>query len=254
MKYLDKPAGHKGVVLGLWLGLLVAGPGWAAPATAGTLQFLANGEELITEGFLAPQLTKDGWSLTFSHAYVTLAAITAYQASPPYDPRGEEEITASRRVALAGVHTVDLARGTVTDPPVLVGEVASVAAGHYNAISWQMLPATAGPAAGYSLLLIGQAQKDGHRVDFNIGSREPVSYKCGEFVGDERKGFLPPGGKADLEMTFHFDHIFGRADKDAADPMNVVALGFAPFASADQVHELNLQGLHIGHAGEGHCR
>lgn len=54
-------------------------------------------------------------------------------------------------------------------------------------------------------------------------------------------------------MTFHFDHIFGRADKRPDDPMNVEAFGFAPFAGDSEVHDIKLKGMHMGHAGEGHC-
>jgi hypothetical protein len=245
--------GRQGLVGGLILGLGLLGSGGAALAGSGQLQFYANGEELITEGFLAPKLSKDGWQLTFSHAYVTLAEITAYQTSPPYDAQAGGDISATRQVALAGPLTVDLAAGSPEEPPVPVGEAVAAPAGHYNAISWRMPAAEIGPAAGYSLLLIGRAEKEGRQVDFRLGSREELRYQCGEFVGDERKGFVVAGGRADLEMTFHFDHIFGRADKDAADPMNLEALGFAPFA-AGGAHDLSLRGVHLGHAGEGHCR
>ncbi|MDF1615099.1 hypothetical protein [Desulfurivibrio dismutans] len=240
-----------GVIL---LGLLTLGPLLAAPATAGTLQFYANGEELVTEGFLAPKLTKDGWRLTFSHAYVTLAEITAYQTSPPFDPHDHKDIIAAQRISLLGVHTVDLAAGTDDDPPVQVGEASPAPAGHYNAISWRMQPAASGPAKGYSMLLIGQASKGDRKAEFTIGTREEAVYQCGEFVGDQRKGFLTAGGSADLEMTFHFDHLFGRADKAADAPVNLAAPGFTPFAAAGKVHEISMDGLHLGHAGEGHCR
>lgn len=243
-----------GPMSGLLLGLLLVGSWGASPAAAGTLEFFANGEELIAEGFLAPKLTKDGWSLTFSNAYVTLAEVTAYQTSPPYDPHHAEEIRARQQVSLAGTRTVDLATGSAADPPVPVGKVAAASAGHYNAISWRLEPAASGPAAGYALLLIGRAEKEGRQVDFKIGSREAVGYKCGEFVGDQRQGFLAAAGRAELEMTFHFDHLFGRADKAADDPMNTGAPGFTPFAEAGKIHELSMQGIHLGHAGEGHCR
>ncbi|MFN2267102.1 MAG: hypothetical protein ABR533_02415 [Desulfonatronovibrio sp.] len=35
--------------------------------------------------------------------------------------------------------------------------------------------------------------------------------------------------------------------------MNQKAVGFAPFADSSKVHEIKLKGMHIGHAGEGHC-
>ncbi len=222
-------------------------------ASAGTLQFFANGEELITEGFIAPKLTKDGWKLTFSHAFVAISHITAYQADPPYDTRSGKDISAIRTVALDGLHVVDLASGSDDDPAVFVGEFKGAPAGHYNAISWKVTRDEKGLLAGYSMLLIGKAEKDGQTVNFRIRTAEEATYTCGEFVGDERKGFLVEGGLADLEMTFHFDHIFGRADKDGDDPMNLEAVGFAPFADGSKVHDIRLEGMHIGHAGEGHC-
>jgi hypothetical protein len=133
-----------------------------------------------------------------------------------------------------------------------VGEV-EAPAGHYNAISWTVSPTDEGILAGYSTVLIGKAQKDGRTVDFQLKSKEKSTYRCGEFVGDERKGLLAQGGMADLEMTFHLDHIFGRADKPADDEMNIEATGFAPFADGAKSHLLELRGMHIGHAGEGHC-
>lgn len=222
-------------------------------AQAGKLKFYANGEELITEGFLAPKLTKDGWTLEFTHAFVVLSEISAYQTDPPYEPRSGEEIPAGKKIALDGVHVVDLAMGAEDDPPVFVGEADNAPAGHYNAISWKMVRGKSGPMAGYSMLLVGTAEKDGKTVPFQIRTTEETTYRCGEFVGDERKGFLTQGGTADLEMTFHFDHIFGRADKAPDDPLNVEAVGFAPFIDSSKVHEIQLRGVHIGHAGEGHC-
>ncbi|RYD06121.1 hypothetical protein N752_06215 [Desulforamulus aquiferis] len=73
----------------------------------GTLQFMANGEDFIREGFIS----KDGWALTFEHVYVNLSEITAYQAEPPYDAHNGGEVTAKEKVALAGSLTVDLAEG-----------------------------------------------------------------------------------------------------------------------------------------------
>ncbi|WP_035244799.1 hypothetical protein [Desulfonatronovibrio hydrogenovorans] len=225
----------------------------ASKAQARTLQFFANGEELITEGFLAPKLTKDGWKLTFSHAFVSLSNITAYQADSPYDARSGQPVKAKEKVMLEGIYVIDLAAGAEDDPPVFVGEVKNAPTGHYNAISWKMARDKQGLLAGYTMLLTGVAEKDGTKVDFQIRTAEESTYTCGEFVGDERKGFLQAGGMADLEMTFHFDHIFGRADKDADDPMNLEAVGFEPFAHGSKVHEITLKGMHIGHAGEGHC-
>ena len=80
-------------------------------------------------------------------------------------------------------------------------------------------------------------------------------------------------GTADLEMTFHFDHIFGDADTPADDELNVGAPGFEPFAelaeggkldvdmaalkekiSAEDFGKLEAMLPTLGHVGEGHCR
>lgn len=225
----------------------------AGQAQAGTLQFYANGEELATEGFTAPNLTKDGWTLKFSHIFVTLSEITAFQADPPYNAHDGGNIVAKTQVALEGTHTIDLLMDAKKDSRVFVGEIVDAPGGHYNAISWKVARAESGLLAGFSVVMIGTAEKDGQKVNFQIKTGEQATYTCGEFVGDERKGFLAQGGTADVEMTFHLDHIFGRADKPADDAMNIKALGFAPFADGAKAHDMSLQGLHIGHAGEGHC-
>ncbi len=118
-----------------------------------------------------------------------------------------------------------------------------------------MVKATSGSAAGYSLVIIGTAEKDGQSVDFTINIEEECGYSCGEYVGDERKGILEKGGTADLEMTFHFDHIFGDAETPLDDELNLGALGFEPFAdlAEDGKVDLNMAELHLGHVGEGHC-
>ena len=224
---------------------------WAACVQAGTLQFFANGEELITEGFVAPKLTKDGWELKFDHAFVTLSGITAHVTNPPYNPHSGDAISGETNVRLEGIHTVDLVR---SGPTVLVGEVSGVKPGQYNAISWNMVKAADGVLAGYSMVLIGTARKGDRKVPFQIKSTDEVGYRCGEFVGDERKGFVTEGAVGDLEMTFHFDHIFGRTDKAPDDPLNLEALGFDRFTEkTPAVHALELKGMHLGHAGEGHC-
>ena len=235
------------------LGCILAFPIMAGSVQAGILTFYANGEDLATKGFQAPRLTKDGWALTFSHIFVTLSNITAYHTDPPYDPNQGGPITGQPQVSLPDVHTLDLVMNVQEDSRVLVGAVMDAPAGHYNALSWRMTRATEGILAGYSMVLTGTAEKDGESVSFQLYSKEERTYRCGEYIGDERKGLLSEQGAADLELTFHLDHIFGRADKPGDDPMNTEALGFTPFSNDATKQVLTLQGLHIGHAGEGHC-
>ena len=228
-----------------------ATPALAQQAGNGTLRFQANGEELALKGFQAPKLTKDGWKVKFNHIYVVLSDVTAYQTSTPYAADKGGAIMAKTQVSLPGVHVVDLVKGAGKDGLVTVGK-AKAPAGHYNAISWKMDKAAKGPAAGYTTVFVGKASKGGKTVNFQLGSDEVVSYHCGEYVGDERKGILKAGSKADVEMTFHLDHIFGNAELGAADEMNKGALGFEPFAKGGK-QRISLKDLHIGHSGEGHC-
>ena len=64
--------------------------GVSAPALAqdgtGALHFQANGEELATEGFKAPKLTKDGWAIKFSHIYMSLVTSPPTKHPPPMQP------------------------------------------------------------------------------------------------------------------------------------------------------------------------
>jgi hypothetical protein len=220
-------------------------------AKTGTLQIYANGEDFVRQGFVS----KDGWSISFDHVYITLSDITAYQTDPPYDPHDGGGISGKVTVGLDKAYTIDLAEGGEDAEPILVGQITDAETGHYNAISWNMAKAESGVAAGYSLVMIGTAEKDGQVVDFTININSECSYDCGEYVGDERKGILKEDGTADLEMTFHFDHIFGDADTPLDDELNQTALGFAYFIDyADgTIVEIDMGEIHLGHVGEGHC-
>ncbi|MDW7674196.1 MAG: DUF4382 domain-containing protein [Bacillota bacterium] len=234
---------------------------------SGSLLFTANGEDFVREGFI----TKDGWSLSFDHVYITLSDITAYQTNPPYEPENGPEIQAIETVILEKLYTVDLATGEEDAEPILVGEVKNVPVGHYNAISWNMLKENNGEFKGYSLVLLGEAVKDSHTVDFTIKLAPEFSYRGGEFIGDERKGIVTAGDIGDLEMTFHFDHIFGDGALPADDELNLGAFGFEPFASLSQDGKLDISMTELeeqltaeqyqallkifpdfGHVGEGH--
>jgi hypothetical protein len=235
---------------------------------AGTLVFTANGEEFIREGFVC----KDGWELNFDHAYVTLTSITAFQTDPPFDTEigWEFDDLVQVKVDLTGVHTIDLAAPDAD--PAVVGEAAAVPAGRYNAIYWEMVHASGGPAEGNVVLLVGTAEKDGEIINFSLGLDREVAYLGGEYVGDERKGILPAGGTAEVEMTFHFDHLFGDYDEDPDDELNMDALGFGPLAAlaVDGALKVSLSDLetmleaddyelllavmtHLAHVGEGHA-
>ena len=258
-----KKLAYLSITLFLLLSILLVGC-----AGKGTLQFNANGEDFVRQGFVS----KDGWQIDFEHVYITLTDITAYQSDPAYDPHHGSEVKASEKVSLAGVHSIDLAEGDENADPILVGEVTDAPAGHYNAIQFKMATASSGSTAGNSLVIISSAEKDGQTVDFTVRIPTEYIYTCGEYVGDERKGILEEDGNADLEMTFHFDHIFGDAETPSDDDLNVGAPGFDMFAALAEGGSLDidLAGLKtgltpedykmledilltLGHVGEGHC-
>jgi hypothetical protein len=83
---------------------------------------------------------------------------------------------------------------------------------------------------------------------------------------------LQAGGSADVEMTFHFDHLFGDFGEAPDDDINLEALGFGPLAAlavggelevslsdletmlaADDFELLLAVMTHLAHVGEGHA-
>jgi hypothetical protein len=239
----------------------------AASGETGTLQIYANGEDFVRQGFVS----KDGWQINFDSVYAHFDQIQAYQTDPPYDAETGKAIDAKQEVTLPG-KTVDLAAGDENADPILLGELKALA-GRYNALSWTMSPATEGPAAGSSIMMEGTATKGSRTVNFNIQMDNKFAYRCGQYVGEQRKGILQAGKTAELEATFHFDHIFGDDEAPADDAINTGALGFDPLAAlaengqlnADmatlksQLSSENYQQLtqkilpNLGHVGEGHC-
>ncbi len=231
--------------------------------SVGTLELRANGEDFIRQGFTS----KDGWQIEFDHVYANIQDVVAYQSDPPFNPDADKEITAKADALLTSSAKVDLAEGDETAAPILVGQ-AETLAGRYNALSWKLVSET-----GPSLMLIGTATRDGETIPFEIAMNPSLSFFCGDFIGDERKGILEPEGTADVETTFHFDHLFGDIDTPADDVLNRGALGFAPFAALAEngtvtvtpddlenkltkVEKNQLVDVYrgLGHVGEGHCR
>lgn len=240
----------------------------AQDSAVSVLEFRANGEDFVRQGFVS----KDGWAISFDHVYVVLSQVRAHQTNPPFDPFSGELTRSNVMVGLSGQFVVDLAEGDANAEPLLVGMVEDAPIGYYNAVSWEMSPAAEGDLAGYSLVIDGSAEKDGQTIDFVIRVDEPYTYDCGAFVGDERKGVLQEGAAGEVELTFHFDHIFGDAETPLDDALNVGAPGFDVFASlaVDGVIDVSLSDLEaslsaedyqmfvdilpsLGHTGEGHC-
>ena len=232
-------------------------------AQVGTLELRANGEDFIRQGFTS----KDSWQIEFDHVYANIQDVIAYQSDPPFNPDTDVEIAAKTNVLLAESAKVDLAEGDESAAPILVGQV-ETPAGRYNALSWKLSSETEP-----SLVLIGTATRDGETIPFEITMNPSLAFFCGDFVGDQRKGILDPEEIADVEATFHFDHLFGDIDVPADEILNRGALGFDPFAALakDGVVNLTPEDLEttltkveksqladiykgLGHVGEGHCR
>lgn len=237
--------------------------GSATATETGTLVVRANGEDFVRQGFES----KDGWTIAFDRLDVNFGTVTAYQSDPPFDAQGKAAIAAQTAVTITPTETVDLAAGDETAEPIMVGEV-KAPPGRYNALAWT-LPSDEAPA----MRLVGTATKDGQTVAFQIDLDRPLGFECGDYVGDERKGILPAGQTADLEATFHFDHLFGDGEAAADDEINTGALGFDPLAAIAQngqvqtsfsqlqaeldpadVARLNEIVPNLAHVGEGHCR
>lgn len=235
--------------------------------TLGELEIRANGEDFVRQGFLS----KDGWQIDFNHVYVTLADITAYQSDPAFDAEAGGQPEAKQTVSLSDPKTVDLAEGGDDADPILV-ESLQAPAGRYNALAWKMVPAADGPASGQTIQMEGIATKAEESVDFTVKLDPTLGFVCGDFVGDDRKGILEADNKADVEATFHFDHVFGDGEAPPDDDINTGALGFDPLAAIAQEGSLNvnmddLQSQlsaedydtlmsilpSLGHVGEGHC-
>ncbi|MEC4985689.1 MAG: DUF4382 domain-containing protein [Oscillatoria sp. PMC 1068.18] len=241
----------------------------ASSGEKGNLVLVANGEDFVRQGFV----TKDRWEINFDNVYVTLADVQAYQTEPPFDADTAEEIKAQESVVLVSEPiTINLAEGDADAQPITVAEK-EAPAGNYNALSWQVVPGETDTTAGKTIVLDGTATKDGETVEFVIGFNQPLTYQCGEFVGDDRKGILKGTETADVETTFHFDHIFGDADTPADDSLNQEAVGFQPMAalaengtlevdqdtlktelSSEDYEKLENAIASLGHVGEGHCK
>ena len=240
----------------------------------GTLSLVANGEDFVRQGFV----TKDGWTMSFDRLDVNLAKVTAYQMNGAFDPTKTEadaldNLKYQSKISLVDTpQVVDLAEGEADAAPILVAN-AEVNPGFYNAMAWQIDTAGADSSlAGKTMVMQGTATKDSQTVSFNISLNRPIQYLCGEYIGDERKGFVTENSPGELETTLHFDHVFGDGEASPDDAINVGALGFEPLAqlasngsliiddtalsqklSSENQRKLTKALVGLGHVGEGHC-
>ena len=234
----------------------------------GNVLLVANGEDFVRQGFLV----KDGWQIEFDRLEVSVSEAIAYQIDSDPQANLETNLQSQPQVTILDrTTTIDLAAGDKNAAPIAIN-TKEVATGFYNALSWKMEPTKDGLLPDQTIVLQGKAVKAQQNVNFLLGFRLPLTYYCGEFVGDERKGMVESGKDAELEMTFHFDHIFGDGELSPEESLNQTALGFQPLAdlakgdnlkltwsdlqanlSPDDFQLLKDAIAGLGHVGEGHC-
>jgi len=218
-----------------------------------TLVFKANGEDFVRQGFI----DKQGWSISFDKLFVNLSDITAYNKKE------------NLKTSLAGEYLVDLAKGSESAEPITVGEV-KTKAGNYQSLKFRLKRANQGEYKGYTIIMIGTAKKANNTIPFEIKLDEEMLFDGKEgYVGDKIKGVLKENDSADVEMTFHFDHIFGDIEAEKDDHINTGSVGFDFFNRFQKdgqvkVSQTELKNeteyktlIHaiwtLGHLGEGHC-
>lgn len=254
----------------------------------GTLEFYANGEEFIRDGFVG----KTGWDIQFDNFYVNVLGPTAFQVavdeltlndsnspecdedtySPLHAGHPHEDIPeGSAHEALTGEYWLDLHEGVDRQ---LIGTVADAPVGNYNYVNFAMIQKADGDYPNYSIVMIGDATKDTETVQFTIKLNEEMLFSsCHQEVDDENAGVVAKGGTGSVELTFHSDHLFGDYESlDDPDSVNPGATGFQPFADLAESGILDIDQNEmksqlstddyttfiaalrtLGHSGEGHC-
>ena len=225
-----------------------------AMITESTLVFMANGEDFVRKGFT----DREGWGIDFTELYVNINEPEAYLAA------------GSGLARLAGSYWVDLAAGDSNAAPIELGHVSGLAPGNYQSLRFSLKRNESGNYAGFTIVMKGTARRDDESYDFVIKLDEEMDFDGREgYVGDTIKGMVKPGDTADVEMTFHFDHIFGDSEAEAGDHINTGSVGFDFFRSFAEgrqviVEQNEMRGadgyntlVHaiwtLGHLGEGHC-
>ena len=88
--------------------------------------------------------------------------------------------------------TVDLAEGDADAEPIRLAVIDDALAGQYNAVSWRMLQASDGPAAGATVLMAGSAQKTATQVDFSIAVTDESFIRAANTSAMSAKAFWQP--------------------------------------------------------------
>lgn len=221
----------------------------------GTLIFKANGEDFVRQGFI----DKNNWHITFNKLIINIVNPTSYSIN-------DNNLNAE----LKGSFTVDLAEGDENAQPISIGKLESIPEGNYQSLKFDIKRINEGDNKGYSIIMVGTAKKDNLSIPFTIKLDEEMTFDGKEgYVGDELKGNVTAGQEADVEMTFHFDHIFGDIEAEALDHVNTGSVGFDFFYQFAENGVVNVSQdmmknkaeyptlVHaiwtLGHLGEGHC-
>ncbi|HEY9866012.1 MAG TPA: hypothetical protein V6D21_17710 [Candidatus Obscuribacterales bacterium] len=171
-------------------------PNIAQTGEIGTVKFQANGKDFVRKGLVS----KDGWTIKFDHVYLNFVDAMAYQADPPYNAETGTQPNAKTNISLVVKKTVDLAEGDDTAQAIIVNEVPAPA-GKYNAISWNLRKGIDGAIADQVMVIEGVATKGDQEVPFVLKFDREMQFICGDYVGEEPKGILQPGGTTNLEAT-----------------------------------------------------
>lgn len=192
-------------------------------AATGHLNFMVNGEDFVNQGFT----DKDGWEISFEKVLINLNGISA------------ELVNSKHKIDLAQSYSVNLksSKGNLIN----IATKKNVPVGEYRRLSWKMTKMTEGQYKGYSLILSGTAKKESESIPFEIKLNEEVKWYCKDgYAGDVLKGFVEKGKSSEVEMTFHFDHIFGDINQKADDPLNMGAVGMKYFLQLAENKKLSI--------------
>ncbi len=221
----------------------------------GTIIFTANGEDFVRQGFL----DKQGWNISFDNLFVNIIDPISYMLS------GEKY-----EAKFSGEHCIDLAQGDENAGPITVGKIENVKAANYQSLKFSLKRKSSEEYRGYTIVMNGEAEKDGKTIPFTIKFDEEMDFDGKEgYVGDEIKGLLKSNDTTTVEMTFHFDHIFGDKEAPEDDHINTGSVGFDFFnkfikdgkVDVTQSEMKSAKGYNtlvkaiwtLGHLGEGHC-